>query len=135
MDAIQKEQIMAVVYRLMMYPIIMFFGFIFGSINRIQNAIEPENPSVALYCLATFFLNVNGFLNAIVYGLNVSIQNDIRKCLGWDEDEDEADQVGAGVPSVTLDEGTELSNVDLSSEGSGLQPASGLAASGNDVRL
>lgn len=117
MDAMQKEAMMSVVWRLMMYPVIMFFGFIFGSINRIQNAASPAAPSVVLYCLATFFLNVNGFLNAIVYGLNAQIQKDIRKCCGLDDEEDDASS-GAGIPAVALEDSdvrVEMNDVDLSS--------------------
>lgn len=88
-DNARSSVIMTAVRRLLAYPIIMFVGYIFGTINRIQNAADEDSPNVTLYCLATLTLNINGFFNALVYGCNVSVQNDIKKCLcGGDDDEE-----------------------------------------------
>jgi len=56
--------------RLAAYPIIFVIVWIPTFINRIQNAIDPMNPSYVLYFLTAVVLPLNGFLNAIVYGVN-----------------------------------------------------------------
>jgi len=92
-DDHSKEVFMTVVYRLCMYPIIMFIGYFFGTINRIHNAVQPNNPSVPLYVLATIFLNINGFANACAYGMNDQLQKDIKRCcfrcLGYKVDDED----------------------------------------------
>jgi len=79
-DEEAKARIMSVVRRLIAYPIIMFVGYIFGTINRIQNAADENNPSVGLYILTTLFINLFGGANAIAYGMNASLQKDLRRC-------------------------------------------------------
>jgi len=96
-DAGRMEVLMAAVRRLIAYPIIFFVGYVFGTINRIQNASHPDNPSVALYCLASLTLNINGVANAVVYGCNDSLQKDLRSCCGGGEDEE---NLGHGPPPV-----------------------------------
>jgi len=89
-DSVRSSRIVKAMYRLIAYPVIMFVGYIFGTINRIQNAASPDDPSVALYCIASFTLNINGFFNALVYGFNDSMQKDLRACCcGGSADDDE----------------------------------------------
>jgi len=78
-DVEHSKQFQIVVYRLSAYPVIMFLSYVFATMNRIQNSAKPDNPSVALYGLAAFFLNVTGLFNAIAYGFNDSLQKDYAK--------------------------------------------------------
>jgi len=106
--------------RLAAYPVIMFIGYIFGTINRIQNAAEPTSPSVGLYCFATFTLNINGFLNAFVYGCNDSMQQDFRNCLdpdrtgGDDEGPPEVETNDSQNSPQMMDHSGEMREVSLS---------------------
>jgi len=89
-----NKRIMGVVRRLIAYPCIMFFGYLFGTINRIQNAADQDNPSVGLYILTTIFLNINGMANAIAYGMNESLQKEIKRCCcGGDETDSDEESV------------------------------------------
>jgi len=55
---------------------------IWGVINRIQNWLAPESPVFLLYAFQAFFSPLNGFFNAIVYGLNDELREKIREsCL------------------------------------------------------
>jgi len=90
--AAHEERLHAVVRRLVAYPVIMFVAYLFATINRIQNSAEPTNPSLFLYGTATFFLNINGLANAVVYGFNDSLQKDLRRCCGFEVDDEAAEE-------------------------------------------
>lgn len=87
-----EERLHAVVRRLIAYPLIMFVAYFFATLNRIQNSAEPQNPSLFLYCAATFMMNISGLANAIVYGFNDSLQKDLRRCCGCEVDDDEEEE-------------------------------------------
>merc|ERR1712093_63211 len=65
----------------------MFLGYIPGTINRIQNSADPDNPSAVLFGIATFFININGLLNALAYGCNDSVRKDLSRCCSGGEEE------------------------------------------------
>jgi len=60
--------------KLICYPLIFVVQWTPGTINRIQNAVDPSNPLVVLYCFHIFFVCSTGFLNFIFYtGFNKKI--------------------------------------------------------------
>merc|ERR1711904_49969 len=65
---------MKAISRLGWYPSILIFTHIWGTINRIQNWVEPHHPSFTLFCLHTATSSSMGFLNCIAYGLNNTVR-------------------------------------------------------------
>ncbi|XP_071511766.1 cyclic AMP receptor-like protein A [Diadema antillarum] len=61
------------------YPFIYLVLSIFPLINRIQNAVSPNNPIFALYLLHAMSDPLVGFVNAIVYGMDP----ETRSRLSW----------------------------------------------------
>jgi len=76
---VESAAIMKVVRRFMAYPVIMFLCFIFPTINRIDNSVDPRHPKIALYILHVVGLNLNGLLNSVVYGFNDNMQKEFRQ--------------------------------------------------------
>eukprot|EP00239_Pterosperma_sp_CCMP1384_P012693 CAMPEP_0197867124 /NCGR_PEP_ID=MMETSP1438-20131217/44587_1 /TAXON_ID=1461541 /ORGANISM="Pterosperma sp., Strain CCMP1384" /LENGTH=444 /DNA_ID=CAMNT_0043485747 /DNA_START=252 /DNA_END=1586 /DNA_ORIENTATION=- len=79
------------VARLGYYPVILVLTWTFATLNRIQNFFSPT-PIFWLYCAHVITSSLQGFLNAIAYGLNNSVRTACRvalaphcPCLG-DED-------------------------------------------------
>jgi len=71
-DRQQEEKyrkIKKLAFKFFLYTIAFFFTWIWGIINRIQNAIDPSYKIYELYVLHTFFTPFQGFMNAIAYGL------------------------------------------------------------------
>ncbi|CAM9355138.1 unnamed protein product, partial [Choristocarpus tenellus] len=70
--------------RLFWYLAVMIFCWTFPTINRIQNTVDPNNPIFTLLLLTG---GLQGFLNAIVYGLTDKVQEALmeidcmRKCM------------------------------------------------------
>ena len=62
-----------------------------------QNWIEPDNPSFPLYMAYVIFANLNGFANAIVYGLNDGMKDTLRECCNDSAlvDEDSLQETGS----------------------------------------
>jgi len=60
--------------RLNAYPLILAGCWFFATINRIQNAINPQNPLFWLYMLQVVGRSLQGTLNAIAYGLNENVR-------------------------------------------------------------
>jgi len=56
--------------RLAVYPVVYFLVWLPTLINRVQNAADPSNPSFGLYFFQALMLPLQGFMNAIVYGVN-----------------------------------------------------------------
>ena len=54
--------------KLSLYPAVLIFCWLGASVNRIQNAIDPENPQIGLYIWEYLFNTQQGFLNACVFG-------------------------------------------------------------------
>ncbi|ORX42865.1 hypothetical protein BCR36DRAFT_406969 [Piromyces finnis] len=67
---IDTDQIYAknsIASRYHLYLLVLFITWIWGTINRIQNEINSENPKFPLFVLHAFFTPLQGFLNSIVY--------------------------------------------------------------------
>eukprot|EP00658_Telonema_sp_P-2_P011440 TRINITY_DN14362_c0_g1_i1.p1 TRINITY_DN14362_c0_g1~~TRINITY_DN14362_c0_g1_i1.p1 ORF type:complete len:256 (+),score=43.89 TRINITY_DN14362_c0_g1_i1:235-1002(+) len=91
----QTDQVSALVHRLVAYPLIMFLCFVAPTANRIQNVIDPEHSSFALYLGVVISLNLNGLANSVVFGLTDETTATLRQAccnngglLQLDEDED-----------------------------------------------
>ncbi|CAB1116023.1 unnamed protein product [Ectocarpus sp. CCAP 1310/34] len=54
--------------RLVWYPAVLIASWTFATINRIQNAIDPDHPISGLFLLHTSLVAFQGFFNALVYG-------------------------------------------------------------------
>ena len=79
---------------LMLYPAVLFVCWIFGTINRIQNSVAPNQPIFWLTCLHFGFGGIQGALNCLVYGLNPNVRRALFKlCKGGGR--------AAGFPSET----------------------------------
>lgn len=70
-----------VVDRLKYYPMILIVCWTFATINRIYDSIHPRNPSLGLIMMQTIFQTLQGFFNAMVYGLTPSVRNVWRESL------------------------------------------------------
>ena len=65
---------MKAISRLGWYPSILIFCHIWATINRIQNWVDPHNPSFVLFILHTISQSLMGFLNCVAYGLNSAVR-------------------------------------------------------------
>ncbi|CAM9883270.1 unnamed protein product [Ectocarpus sp. 6 AP-2014] len=54
--------------RLVWYPAVLIASWTFATINRIQNAVDPDHPVFGLFLLHTSLVAFQGFFNALVYG-------------------------------------------------------------------
>ncbi|CAN0539700.1 unnamed protein product, partial [Ectocarpus sp. 8 AP-2014] len=54
--------------RLVWYPAVLIASWTFATINRIQNAIDPDHPVFGLFLLHTSLVAFQGFFNSLVYG-------------------------------------------------------------------
>jgi hypothetical protein len=70
-----------VVDRLKYYPMILIVCWTFATINRIYDSIHPRSPSLGLIVMQTIFQTLQGFFNAMVYGLTPSVRNVWRESL------------------------------------------------------
>eukprot|EP00040_Diaphanoeca_grandis_P011126 m.56950 g.56950 ORF g.56950 m.56950 type:complete len:356 (-) comp22321_c0_seq1:17-1084(-) len=73
----EKEWMHSQIQSIKYYPLLYLFVSIFPMINRIQNAIEPNNPIVGLYVLQAIFAPAQGLINAVYYITTVRH--------GWDQ--------------------------------------------------
>lgn len=64
-----------VIERLKYYPMILIVCWTFATINRIYDSVHPRSPVFALVILQTMFQTLQGFFNAMVYGLTPSVRN------------------------------------------------------------
>ena len=75
----EEKRTARIANRLLLYPLILIISFIFATINRFTH----------LFCDITFetnwfillhivFSNLNGFLNAVVYGLSNQVKQHIK---------------------------------------------------------
>ncbi len=65
---------MKAISKLGWYPSILIFTHAFGTINRIQNWVQPHSPQLWLFILHTITSSSMGLLNCIAYGLNSSVR-------------------------------------------------------------
>eukprot|EP00164_Ancoracysta_twista_P000108 GFYU01000156.1.p1 GENE.GFYU01000156.1~~GFYU01000156.1.p1 ORF type:complete len:321 (-),score=53.01 GFYU01000156.1:123-1085(-) len=76
-----RERELQVVRRLAMYPVILTVVWSFGTINRIQNSLDPDNPSFFLTVLHVVFMSLQGFFNFLAYGMTAAVRRHIRAAL------------------------------------------------------
>mmetsp|Transcript_25529 Transcript_25529/g.82260 ORF Transcript_25529/g.82260 Transcript_25529/m.82260 type:complete len:319 (-) Transcript_25529:52-1008(-) len=68
----------AIAFRLRLYILVFFMVKVFSVINRLQNAVDPNNPVLFLYIMQSFFEPLQGLGNALVYGLNKMVITQYR---------------------------------------------------------
>ncbi|KAJ1570075.1 hypothetical protein HK096_002876 [Nowakowskiella sp. JEL0078] len=69
-EAWQPSRSMRIYVRKTSFFIVAFFiNWLWGSLNRIQNMVNPANPVYALFLLHSIFTPLQGFLNFIAYFL------------------------------------------------------------------
>mmetsp|Transcript_26789 Transcript_26789/g.70329 ORF Transcript_26789/g.70329 Transcript_26789/m.70329 type:complete len:333 (-) Transcript_26789:829-1827(-) len=61
-------------WRLGAYPVVLLVCWSFGSVNRIQNSMDPRHPILWLFVAHRFFGSLQGLLNCLVYGMNRSVR-------------------------------------------------------------
>mmetsp|Transcript_2240 Transcript_2240/g.5204 ORF Transcript_2240/g.5204 Transcript_2240/m.5204 type:complete len:324 (-) Transcript_2240:105-1076(-) len=71
----QPQFEMKSVAKLGWYPLILVFCYLWGTINRIQNWVRPDNPIFWFFVIHTITKSLTGFLNSIAYGLNQSVRS------------------------------------------------------------
>lgn len=77
----EDAEMISITRRLCLYPVIMIGCWVFGTINRLHNSFDPQNPNFGLFVMHTLTSNLNGFFNAIVYGWNGPFrEHGIRHC-------------------------------------------------------
>ena len=72
------EKMKSVMRRLCAYPLILIVCWTFGSINRLQNSFNPDHPSIGLFYCHMILSNLNGLFNAMAYGFNDSLTEDLK---------------------------------------------------------
>ncbi|CAM9278597.1 unnamed protein product [Discosporangium mesarthrocarpum] len=60
--------------RLLWYPAVLIGCWAFATIQRIQNAVDPTNPVFWLLLIQTSTVGLQGFFNALVYGMSDTVQ-------------------------------------------------------------
>ena len=70
--------------RLKCYPVILCCCWFGATINRFQNAVQPDNPIFALFVIQVSTRSLQGVLNAIAYGFTSPVLNEWGK---WWADE------------------------------------------------
>ena len=110
------------VYRLGFYPVILIFCWLPATIDIIQN-LTSNNPIYVLQLLHAGFGNMQGFLDALIYGLTPSVKDEFLmkiKCCGKEVDEESLDanltdskQVISQVGSYNIELGNTSSNIQI----------------------
>jgi Slime mold cyclic AMP receptor len=77
-QSINEDIVKSYAKKAVLHIVAFFFVWVWGSINRIQNLVDPSEPVLALYALHAFFTPLQGFLNSTIYFYNN------RKRLGAD---------------------------------------------------
>eukprot|EP00753_Platysulcus_tardus_P005965 PLAT13825.1.p1 GENE.PLAT13825.1~~PLAT13825.1.p1 ORF type:complete len:319 (+),score=61.94 PLAT13825.1:46-957(+) len=93
-----KKDSRAVTSRLRLYVLVFLFLRLWSTANRIQNAVAPNSPVFFLLAMHSLFSPLQGFLNALVYGLNKKVLALYRSKLCSSE-EKEMDGIEAGETS------------------------------------
>lgn len=76
------KQARLIVQRLQAYPFILVVVWLFAAINRVVEAANGGKEIYGLYMTEQFFASLQGFLNALAYGLSGGVREAIRKDLG-----------------------------------------------------
>ena len=74
-DNVHTTEMIRVMRRLSLYPIILIGCWVFGTANRMQNSANRHNPNMGLFVMHMVTNNLNGFFNSLVYGCNDSLYN------------------------------------------------------------
>jgi hypothetical protein len=73
-NASQPRFEMKAISRLGWYPSILIITHSFGTVNRIQNWVEPHKPIFFLFLLHVITSSSMGLLNCLAYGVNQSVR-------------------------------------------------------------
>lgn len=83
----ELERIRGILTRLCLYPLVMVLCWSFASVDRLQHSFSPDDPSIMLTYLHLIFANLNGFVNAVVYGFNETLRGDLKSlCCNQEEE-------------------------------------------------
>eukprot|EP00898_Chlorokybus_atmophyticus_P001697 jgi/Chlat1/2528/Chrsp175S02383 len=77
----QREQELRLAKTLKFYPLILIVCYSFPTANRIQQFAAPRSPVFWLYCLHALFASLQGLLNCLAYGFNVTVRRALRETL------------------------------------------------------
>lgn len=100
-DNVHTTEMIRVMRRLSLYPIILIGCWIFGTANRIQNSANRHNPNMGLVVMHMVTSNLNGFFNSLVYGCNDSLYGQLAlHCCGKQNTQNDTD----GKFEVQMDE-------------------------------
>lgn len=66
--------------RLKFYPLVLVFCYTPVTVKRVYDFIDPEEANLALALASASTMCLNGFLNALVYGLTDSVKEAIQQC-------------------------------------------------------
>jgi len=100
-DNVHTTEMIRVMRKVALYPIILIGCWVFGTANRIHETINRDNPSMGLTVMHLVTSNMNGLLNALVYGFNESLYNQLaRHCCGRKSMED----LGENAVEMPMDE-------------------------------
>lgn len=80
------------------YPLILIGSWMFGTINKIHNLIEPHRPLFWLYCLHISTAALMGLFDSIAYGFNAAVKRTLRERLSGYLPEGLQQFVGGGQP-------------------------------------
>jgi len=97
-DAEMPDKYKALIKRLKLYPLILVVCWFWATINRLQNAFNPNNEVFWLYVLQVLFRSLQGLLNCVAYGL----QPNVRRC--WVEWLSNRPRTGWIVKKLRVDE-------------------------------
>lgn len=90
--------------RLALYLSVFFCVRVWGLVNRAQNYVSPQQPIFSLYLMHAIFSPLQGFFNALVYGLNQSVRQHFQQVCCSSRPEVET-SVTTAWPELYLDSG------------------------------
>jgi len=75
----QEEEVIKKVRRLKFYPMTLVVCGIWITIHRFMETVVTDHKSIPLEIISVFFTYLQGFLNAIVYGMNDQVRRSLKK--------------------------------------------------------
>eukprot|EP00903_Cladosiphon_okamuranus_P010963 g10354.t1 len=78
-SAEQAVRMTKFVNRLVWYPVVLVASWTFATINRIQNAVNPDHPVFGLFLLHTSLVAFQGIFNALVYGSTDAVKSAVAQ--------------------------------------------------------
>eukprot|EP01006_Ploeotia_vitrea_P040811 TRINITY_DN66462_c7_g1_i1.p1 TRINITY_DN66462_c7_g1~~TRINITY_DN66462_c7_g1_i1.p1 ORF type:complete len:285 (-),score=121.11 TRINITY_DN66462_c7_g1_i1:715-1569(-) len=96
----------AVKRRLNHYLFVFLLVRLWSVVNRFQNFLDPNGPIFFLYFMHTLFSPLQGFCNAVVYGLNMQVRQHYREmlCLDSARDTRSASTLGNTIDTVPYED-------------------------------